>query len=151
MSKVKLISYPEGITLSVESADIPNLQKLNLIWLDPAFGENQDKKQWCFDDEKKEFIDKAIQKNNLDNLRELNNGYNPENLENNYDIVSLDLLAGELVLVRKGESKQDKTLQEKWIKVDAASEEEFIICFSKIYGIIYKDQFFIRESDFNSL
>lgn len=150
--KITIIGQPEGVTKSVTPEQFEQLKSLELVFLDKEFGQNMDQSQWCFwDDENEEKIDKILNKSSLDELRDGNSGYNPEPVDNSFDVVKHDKDNGQLILVRKGESKTDKSLQESWLKVDAANEEEFIICFSKVFGVVYKDQFFIREADFNAL
>lgn len=86
-------------------------------------------------------------KNNLEKLREENNGYNPEKLENHYILFS-DL--GDSILVkRKDEFIGDKNDTEEWMQVHAKSEEEFIILFPKVYGLIHENKFYVHPNDFN--
>jgi hypothetical protein len=87
-------------------------------------------------------------KNKLETLREENNGYNPEKLENHFHIFS-DL--GDSILVkRKDEWNGNKDNNEEWMRVHAESEEEFIILFPKVYGIIHEGKFYIHSNDYNA-
>lgn len=79
---------------------------------------------------------------NLKKLREENKGYNPEQATNNYKIIEF---SDDRLLLEPKEG--DKT-HEEWLRVHCETEEEFIILYSKTYGLIYREKYYVRNSDY---
>ena len=57
---IEIISYPEGSDKHVTPEQLEKLIKLELVFLDKAYGEYQDQSQWCFCDEDEDEIDEII-------------------------------------------------------------------------------------------